>query len=525
MEIGQVPGGGRPFGDIYSFNTPHIDQMGQQLYAEQKQRELVHQKKAAALDEEFRKNMSNIKDADIPEFSKRYNDYKNAKKGLIKMTPSSSDDYIKAQLDAQQKLASIYELTNASKQAKDEESQLGKALLTNPTLFDDNAGELLTARRRTPIAGLKTYQSKDANGNPVTLDLSNPSTYKYKGTNTDFQKIEKAASGDIKTTVPKEEMLDGGLQIKTTPYMFGNTPADFAHNFIGALYQHQAGRDASAIWDSIPQATKDAINKEYDNIPLDKWEKMTGKREAQKLEVSNPDNKAEQFAVYKAKLYALNNEPREGTPVLRENKIAVMAAQEQKERRMEALSHSYRMGEKQFEHTLKGVDDGTKDLWIDNHVQGLIDDAKQQNDKRELTFKGEKIHGYKIQMDPVLRKSLGMDDKNPGELMVTDDGKFYPLYYNTDKWATPEKVGDGLSVDANRTYAITPEQLKLALGKTSAGVKQVNTEMTAKKSAAPVTTSQTYHYKGKTYTNAQLKAAADQSGMTIEEYKKELGLK
>jgi hypothetical protein len=72
-----------PYGDAYLVGTPAIDRMSQQLYAEQKQRELIRQKQGAALDEEFAKNVANVRDVDVPEITKRYGEWKTANQQLI----------------------------------------------------------------------------------------------------------------------------------------------------------------------------------------------------------------------------------------------------------------------------------------------------------------------------------------------------------------------------------------------------------------------------------------------------------
>ena len=73
-----------PTGEAFLVKTPYLDKIADRLYAEQKQRELTQQNEAKLLDTEFSKNVSKLRDADIPEYTKKYQDYKNAKINLLK---------------------------------------------------------------------------------------------------------------------------------------------------------------------------------------------------------------------------------------------------------------------------------------------------------------------------------------------------------------------------------------------------------------------------------------------------------
>jgi len=64
-QIGEVPGGGRPFGDIYTVNTPALDRFGQQMYAQEIQRQNQMRQDAKALDEEFSKMVDYLAEAKV----------------------------------------------------------------------------------------------------------------------------------------------------------------------------------------------------------------------------------------------------------------------------------------------------------------------------------------------------------------------------------------------------------------------------------------------------------------------------
>lgn len=111
-QIGEVPGGGRPFGDIYTVNTPALDRFGQQMYAQEIQRQNQMRQDAKALDEEFSRNAANIRDADLPEYSKAYQDYKTAYQQSLKSKKEYSPEQ---QMELLRKRANVYSVIKNSK--------------------------------------------------------------------------------------------------------------------------------------------------------------------------------------------------------------------------------------------------------------------------------------------------------------------------------------------------------------------------------------------------------------------------
>lgn len=327
-----------PYGDIFLVNTPTLDRVSQQLYQEQKQRELYQQQQNKMLDDEFARNMSGIRDADIGDLTKAYGEFKLANQALIKNKTASPTE----QLEVLRKKAAVYDIINNSKEHRQNfETPLQKDLLAHPDKYDDNAHNYLKESLQTPISKLNASSIyKDEKGNPV--DLTNPLSYQYKGTDFNMQNAEKVAAGTIKNSYSKSEKIPLGEKI--TNYQFGNTPAQFKESYLGSLATNKGGRAAAAIWDNLDPNTIEEINKEYAAISPDKWEQMTGSRTPQNLEPKNPYNKAEQLASYQAKLYALNNEPRPVSPVVKYDKEQVMEKQDKLTRNRQLLLESVRFG-------------------------------------------------------------------------------------------------------------------------------------------------------------------------------------
>lgn len=149
----------------------------------------------------------------------------------------------------------------------------------------------------------------------------------------------------------------------------------------------------------------------------------------------------------------------------------------ERQKQMAAINHGYRLGEKQFEHALKGADEQTQDLWLDDHIDKLTEDAKKQPSR---LYVGGGL-GYEIPLNATLAKSLAKDGNSPDKLIVTMDGKYVPIFYqrNKDGIIMNGRGKDQFPVvDEIATVPIDRNQLKLDLGG-QVGVKQKNKEMSA----------------------------------------------
>lgn len=202
-----------------------------------------------------------------------------------------------------------------------------------------------------------------------------------------------------------------------------------------------------------------------------------------------------------------------------ENYGARLSAQEDKERRMAALNDAYTKGHIALQHALSKADKETAGVWIDNYVDKKIDEAIGG---REEKIGNNWVKTKEIALDPVLEKALTVNGTTADFITVLPDGKIrYGLYKRTVDSKTKEssviKTGNTYAIDQESTRTISKDGLKLALGKQS-GVKQMNKEMSSNSGA------KSYKYNGKSYTEDQLSKAASASGMSLQDYKKQLGL-
>lgn len=467
-----------PYGDIFLVNTPALDRTAAQMYQEQKTREAKQAQENQLLDAGMQKEFGKVRAVDTPAVIDKYQKYRELKKKLLFNKDIQKDPklYNQTQQKANEALADAYGTINKSAELNAQGKQLVTERMKNPNLFADNFGDMISEFQKTPLDQIQNHKTYG--------DLSNPDNYRYKGSNTDWQKVENAAAGTPKPTFSKEEPV-GTLQFKQTPYSFGNTPAQYYQNFLGSLGTHQASRDAEHAWDALTPDQKDYINKAYSEITPEKWQRMTGSLNPQQLIPTNPDSKAEQLAILKAKAYAINNEPKEGTPIYRDNKEAETGLKFKNERVMEGIKQANRIQMLNLHEDAKKAGASTENAWIDKHIDDLVSDA-EKNAPAEYKYKGgKKVYEHDIPVDPVLSKALTKSGVAPTYLRVTSDGMFRPIYLQHDKNGAPLGDKGRNAVDDELSKPITQSQLKLALGYKSATGKQRVTEMLHTEPAAP----------------------------------------
>ncbi len=387
---------GQPFGDIYTPNTSHTDRLSQQLYAEEKQREAKDLAMQAALDDEFSKNLTVIRDIDTDDLTKAYGDFKLANKAAMRQRDGISP---KQQMELLKKKQAMYDIINKSKYQKGLEDGVLKGLGGKDRYdYEPNSHEILMKSRATPLSKLGDLYGYD---------------YSYKGTDTDFQKIDNLAIGQPKQVYAKEDLVDeSGIQTKITPYMFGNTPSQYYEGMLGALSERKAGRDAAILIGKVPTEILQKTQEQYLQIPIDKWERM-GVGKAQDLTITPNDSKAQVYAKHKAQLYALNNEPKEGVPTYRTNEAKKMAKEFANKKEMDGLNFKQAQQlillRKRLEGVPKGVENEIEDA---NNLHKTLDDISLGEDGR-------------LNVSPLLN-GIQIVDKF-GDKIVISSGKYDPV--------------------------------------------------------------------------------------------------
>ena len=447
---------GAPYGDIYFVDTPNIDRISNMLYAEQRQREAMRRQKAEAMDNEFAKNVANIRDADVDDVTQKYGEWKLMNQQLMKkkggITPQD-------QLELLRKKAEVAKTINGSKVEREREESFAKRLIEKPDDFDDNAHDLIIQKRRMPISSGFKQITKNEDGTETELDLADYNNYRYKGTDFNFQDAETKAMGTAKPILGKETLTEDGFTYTTPVYEFGNTPSQFKESLVGAFGTRKGGESAARLFRQIPPESLQQVDELYKAIPKEKLERM-GLDKLDDLNAKNPDNQAEQYAAHMAKLYAINAQPKEGKPVTRRNEAAYLKAQEDKERRMANLRHGLAVALKK---TAGAKAEGSEDdsLFIEDYWDGAVEDAINNPDNEVQGVGSLRGGEYRMKVDPTVSKALSRQGLEPEEILVTKDGTVTPKYYAIE--TQPDKSTKKVFV-AELSQPLTRTQALLALG-------------------------------------------------------------
>lgn len=502
-----------PYGSIFSFKTPYLDKASDRLYAEQRQREQMRQQQQRVLDDEFAKNMANVKDIDVPEIAKKYGDWKLHYQQLQKNGSVSPEQ----QLENLRKKADIYRAINESKAQKERDENDRKLLGTHPENLVDEANDVLLQRYKTPTSQLGSVMFKNPLGQDVALGNYN---ILYNGTNYNSAEDATKAKGQLLTNeVPNGDNLD-------TYQFHGNTPQQVKDYYLGVMGKREANKFYRNRLMNLPADELTKTEALYNSIPDSQFQLMGQKKP--KLEFSDLNNQADTYATYEAMKAAVENVPRMTKTALSD--AAKMRMQTAKEKDVisfrEGLAQANRKEMLDLREKAKSLGEKTADVWIDNYIDKLSEEASQEGKPRlEYTSgtSGQKTTAPIIEVDPTLSKALEKQKVQPSEIMVLPDGKFKPIYYKYDSNNERVKGSDGaFKVDMDLSRPITREQLKLALGGKTVSPTQRTKEMLNQQSATP---KKQYSYNGKSYSSEQIEKAAKQNNMTIDEYIKKAGIK
>lgn len=463
---------GQAYGDIFLVQTPVLDRWGQQLYAEQKIAEQRRAQENQGLDAMIQREVGKVRSVDTPDVIKAYQDYKGLKQKILfdKQLQKDPLAYNQMQQAAQQAYRNIFTIANGSAEMKDFQKQQAAGYAKNPNAYDDNAGTILSAAMNTPYSQLRNH--------PVFGDLTNPNTYAYKGANTNWSEHVQKAIGQSKKILGTETLTDGGLTYKTPVFEYANNSKQVKDYLIGVMATHQAGRDAAYQWDHTPEKEIEETIKAVQAIPKESFER-TGMNGPEDLYSKNPDSKAENFASFLAMKDFLSRQPREIAPLTRENRQAVMAAQEAKEKRMQALRHMNAKDLIDYKKKIDPNDDEMNNVWYQSYLDKRIDEAISDGQRHHVfTDKGRSILYYKeIKPDPFLMKALMRGKSEPDRVGLTEDGQIIPIFFKYKS----EKEGGGIEklpsgapvIDEDYSKPMSYDQALVNLGYRGATKKQL----------------------------------------------------
>jgi len=475
-EIGVVPGGGLPWGDIVKVETPYTDRVMAQLSAQHADRRKYQQATTIKADELMNKELANVRSVDMSQVMDNYGKWKDISMRML--SPKVQADpklYNQLQVERNAALGQTMAAINRSAQLNAQAKELVAERKGKPNLYSDDFGDRLAAFNSTPMDKL--------NAHPKYGDLANPDSFRHQGTQTNFGKLLTAAAGQIKPVAGAEKVEKlNGLQTRRTPTEFGNTPLQFLENLRGQLGEHIAGRDAAAAWEAIPDQQKAAIDQQFAAIPPEKWQAMTGSNKPQVIAPNDPTNPAENYAAYQAKLYAINTAPRAGTPRVETDLQAKLATQFDQRQVLEALRQGNREKLITLRHDYHKLDQQGKDDIMNGVVQGMLDQAKANPPATYEPSEGGVIRQYDIPASTILKKEFSVPDEKGHPILVdafrlSEDGQtVIPIFWK------PGQTGNRRAVDKEISKPMTVGEFKARAAKAMFGVKE-----SAKQTSAPTT--------------------------------------
>lgn len=451
----------RPYGNDFIVETPSLDRAEQRLYAEQKQKEAQQQYNIKQLDDEFSKNVSNIRDADVDDFTNLYNDYKLATQSSIKNKSGTSPQQ---QMELLRKRANMYKLINESKAEREREEMYGKRYSTKPDDFNDNAPELLIEGRKLPISKKRNYIGADG----VAIDLTNPQNLLWQD-KTNWQPILQKAGGTLNRRGESTRVkLPGGLEEEETTYKGLSSPVDYYQSIVGAAMSSPRGaKSLSNRYQFTPEEAQD-ITIKFEAL------KNTPEFKAAYGDVKFPEfadmTEGTRTAKLLAMTHALNN------PIVAEKKNiknldAVMNRAQELKLKYAAVQNAYIKGRQKLTQQSEGLSK--------YDVLGLYYD-KATPAKRNVKVGGggvfpkyEEVEEYRIpanEVDANHKKLFGnvapySDDEGNKYYVVRDDGDW-------------EGKGGQL---ISRTSVATEKQNKTSISEEKRGVPDMNRKPDAPK--------------------------------------------
>lgn len=300
MQIGVVPGGGRPFGGIYKVDTSALTRLSERLINDEQQMIAQRQKDALDLDEQYQKAYTKIKPVDQEKLRLMYDAYKKQNIDLLKSKNKlKGDEYIKRQSELNKMLADTFAYAQKSMDDKSELEDINKRRLQNPNLFDPDSYKIDNIRWNTPVDKLDTPvvhpTQKDEKGVARLINLRDPNNLMWKS-NIQWGDVTRKAIGSPVERGADEQFVDPNDKFTTVTrkYKGVNSPVQIATILSATAMGSRNGATAitEAFGDvmtpeniiSIPQAYEEwrkkpevvaAYGKEGTEFPPSVWNSQT----------------------------------------------------------------------------------------------------------------------------------------------------------------------------------------------------------------------------------------------------------
>lgn len=477
-----------PYGNIFQVGTPYLDQLNDRLYAQQKLNEQRRYQQFQSLDDDFRRDVANIRKADIPDFTKAYQEYKNAKINLLKGNNGRNFDPMKAEQEANEKLAKAYSILNESATEKAWEKDLATKIHSNWKQYNDDATDLLKTRMQVPVGGLPTFTVKGRNGED--LNLYGDDAYRYKG-NFDFSKDIKGAFGNARELGVVDETTDPkALERTMAKYRGFNNPYQAYQILLNSLADPRKAEEFIKTHQFSPVEEKQIEDNFKSIVGKDAFKKIHSLKGDEGFIGDDTDlGKAAKLSI----MLGTTDLARSEMP-----KTKVKETIDYKNELAKEMQDRAQRNSLQRLFVYAGIQDRKPEAIgrnIDEVIANHIQDARDNN--------GEVV------TDNATYESITGKKKTGSSVLLFDEQDSKYKYGTKDATTGEVKI----------TGEVPSDLAKVKLTKTyKAGLD--SRYNTGKK----VETKTEYKLNGKTYKLDQIQKAAKASGMTVEQYIKQAGL-
>lgn len=452
--------GRHPYGNIFSVPTTEVDNITKQLYARQALKEQQQRQDNQALDNEFSRNMSGMRDIDIPDLTKAYGDFKNAHIGLQKLgnraTPAD-------QLNVLRSKAAVNEIIQKSKLQREQEKQYGASIMKDGNKYVRDAHGKLIQIMNTPVSQLG--------------DKDPFESLPYKGNMTNMQKLFAAAAG--KPIQMDDEVVDNPKELRkdVTKVSRMNNAVEYYNSILGQAVGSQGEDDlVRSVATNISPELYNSTKLQYEQMMSDPITRKRLGMDKTDLPQDEGLTEPQRAAKFLAMTHQLASQPvlKEGTPIYSKVDLSDKRRKEGMEdkKEMAGINDAYirgRMRQNQaykmaYKNYTSGVDADSDEKVLNTFIKNTYDNGRK--DVKDVTVDGKKYTGRVIDIpkdikDKYIISKGNTDEAIPDDWYLSDDLKtVIPLFYTGDKTASGNK-----KISTAKSKPIDIQNFKVDLGK------------------------------------------------------------
>jgi len=403
--------GQTPYGEIFKINTAPVDNITRMLYARQQQKEQQEKLDNQALDNEFSRNMSGMRDVDIPDLTKAYGDFKLAHIGLQKkgnkVTPED-------QIELLRKKAAVNQVIASSKAQKEQEKQFGTSVMKDPNKYVRDAHGKLIGIMNTPVSKLG--------------DVDPFAELPYKGNLTNLTKILGIAAG--KEIKMEDEVVDNPKELRkdVTHVSRMANAKEYYDNILGQVVGSQGEDDlVRSVASNITPELYNSTKLQYEQMMADPVLRKRLGMDKVDLPPDEGLTEPQRAAKYLAMTHQLVAKPtlKEGSPIY--SRVGIMDKQFANQKTMEDIRQANREKLIPLREAAKQAGEAANDLWVETYIDKLGEDAAASPNKNNYTKGGKTVTENSLPVDAVMAKIFTRDGLSPDRINVTNNYTIHKL--------------------------------------------------------------------------------------------------